>query len=277
MSAKLYAWVAPVTLSSALLRRRRTASLVAADHTWVTDYDNRVVPYPDIGAVKAAGRALWFCWGSFYRSGGTPEIPSGFVTESGADIALARCLVTENSPCSTNQGAEGTVYKYGKDGVCHQLANQVLFAASRFSGRQMTVSGVKGYIFSVARYGTYGRREAEFRRKIGSCGASAVNSTPAKRLTMDAPSASHLPDEFADRIQAIIGARDPRLAERLLALRQRLQRDDDEAPENEDIEAVDDRGDRFLSAAQELLGDRLFAEVFGLEAGQVVRFSFPAD
>lgn len=51
----LFAWATPAWFNNAVL-----------DHTWVTTYDNRIKPYPDIAAVVAADEEYWLCWGSFH-------------------------------------------------------------------------------------------------------------------------------------------------------------------------------------------------------------------
>ena len=64
---RLYAWAAPALDTNAL-----------PDHTWVTTYDNRKIPYPDIKAVTAAGEHYWYCWGNFGRKAERREIQQGY-------------------------------------------------------------------------------------------------------------------------------------------------------------------------------------------------------
>ena len=98
------------------------------DHTWVTTYDSRVSGYANDEAVSAAGQSYWYCWGDFHARGGTPPHPDGFLAQQTGELAFAQCLVAANADSRTAPAARGTIFTYGVDGVCHQLANQVLFA-----------------------------------------------------------------------------------------------------------------------------------------------------
>jgi hypothetical protein len=109
----LFAWVVPAFT---------TGSTV--DHIWVTTYDNRTNPYANDQQVAAAGEFYWYCWGSFHATGGTPVNPSGFLGTQVGDLAIAQCLVLPNADSQRVAAARGTIFTYGIDGVCHQLANQ---------------------------------------------------------------------------------------------------------------------------------------------------------
>jgi hypothetical protein len=113
----LYAWAVPAFVPES-----------PVDHTWVTTYDNRVNVYPNVQQVAAAGEFYWYCWGSFHPSGGTPGNPKGFLGQQSGDLALARCLVQPNADSQVVPAARGTIFTYGIDGVCHQLANQYCIA-----------------------------------------------------------------------------------------------------------------------------------------------------
>ena len=116
-TSDLYAWVVPAFVTGS-----------PVDHTWVTTYDNRVKIYNTDQQVAAAGECYWYCWGSFHSTGGTPDNRTGFLGQQNGDLALAKCLVTANADSQTVPAARGTIFTYGVDGVCHQLANQVLYA-----------------------------------------------------------------------------------------------------------------------------------------------------
>src|SRR5437879_4160032 len=124
----LYAWTVPAFTSGS-----------PVDHTWVTTYDNRVNVYPNDAAVIAAQQFYWYCWGAFHPNGGTPSIPDGFIGSQTGDLALAQCLVQVNADSRTVPAARGTIFIYGVDGVCHQLANQVLYATGTSTVPQLTV------------------------------------------------------------------------------------------------------------------------------------------
>lgn len=141
---KLFAWVVPVWAGAIV------------DHTWVTTYDNRQTVYTNDSQVAQAGEFYWYCWGSFCASGGTPDNVTGYLGEQSADLGLAQCLVKANADSRTDPAARGTIFIYGVDGVCHQLANQVLFATSVGGAAPLTVKSARGYIASAFVYGTYG-------------------------------------------------------------------------------------------------------------------------
>jgi len=128
MAANLCAWAVPAWFSDSPL-----------DHTWVTDFDNRVTSYSSIGEVIAAGKNNWYCWGSYHATGGTPEIADGYLGSQPGNVALSMCLVTPNQPSKGNPPAQGTIFSYGVDGVCHQLANQVLWSTRGGTSAPLTV------------------------------------------------------------------------------------------------------------------------------------------
>ena len=62
---------------------------------------------------------------------------------------LAKCLVAPNANSQTVAAARGTIFTYGIDGVCHQLANQVLYATGIGAVAPLTVRNARGYIAST--------------------------------------------------------------------------------------------------------------------------------
>jgi len=102
----------------------------AADHTYVK---------------CGTGVRAWACWGG--KTGGNP-LRSGSGSTNQA-----------NAIAEPNEHAGITCYLI--NGVCHQAANRILFAAGIF------VTGAKGYGLSVAIYGPYGRPRGLF----GTCKA----------------------------------------------------------------------------------------------------------
>lgn len=155
---RLCAWAAPALDTNAL-----------PDHTWVTTYDNRKIPYPDIKAVTAAGEHYWYCWGKFRAKGGAPGNPTGILGNGVGRESVASCLALPDKDCRSTKAARGTVFRYARDGVCHQLANQVLYAAAPQGGAQVTVAKARGYWWSVFRFGTYGRNESDWIAQRDSC------------------------------------------------------------------------------------------------------------
>jgi hypothetical protein len=166
-----YVWVTPAFVSGA-----------PVDHTWVTTYDNQVTPLPDVESVDALGECYWFCWGSFHAHG-DPATPlrSGTV-----NVPFAECLVRPNADSRLDSAARGTIFTYGADGVCHQLANQVLWASKDSTGAPLTTAGSNGYKASVFFYRMYGREKEAWNDKKTSCSSTpAAPPSPGNQMTDD--------------------------------------------------------------------------------------------
>jgi hypothetical protein len=161
----LYGWATPAVVVGS-----------PVDHTWVTSYDNNADLHPNLAAVVAAKEDYWFCWGSFHHQGRALGSKAG-------NLILARCLVQSNADSLTTFPARGTIFTYGVDGVCHQLANQVLYATGINGARLLTVANANGYRVSSAIYGTYGLQHAAWRNKIAACGAATVPGPPSSGAT----------------------------------------------------------------------------------------------
>ena len=158
----LFAWAVPTPFEES-----------PVDHTWVTDYDNRQTPYPDINAVIAAQAIYWYCWGDFHVQGRSHQVPQGFLGSRAGDVSWANCLCASNAPSNTNGPTCGTIFHYGVDGVCHQLANQVLWATSG-NGSALTVALARGYHLSSFFYGTYGLTHAAWSARKLQCAPQQV-------------------------------------------------------------------------------------------------------
>jgi hypothetical protein len=247
----LYAWAVPAFTTGS-----------PVDHTWVTTYDNRVHAYPDDRQVAAAGESYWYCWGSFHATGGTPGNPTGFLGTQAGDVAMAQCLVVPNADTQHVVAARGTIFTYGVDGVCHQLANQVLYATGIGSVPPMTVQGSRGYFASTFVYGTYGLKHRAWIDKIRSCGAPQVVSAAG-----GVPMAGQ-PDEFEARARAVLEG-DPDTLARLLALRVEAQRSIATQPPGAipPAEALNAQNQRMFDEAARILGAQRFEAIFGFPPG----------
>jgi len=237
------------------------------DHTWVTTYDNRKTVYRDDAAVVKAGQFYWYCWGDFYKHGGSPGLPKGFLGKQSGDLGLAKCLVQPNADSLKSVAARGTILIYGVYGVCHQLANQALYATRTGRKKALTVSKSRGYWLSSLIYGTYGSDSAAWAYKLGSCGAIPTTVADAGVTTVP-----NLPDEFEERAHHILGD-DPKLLGRFLALRAEIshfvaQKWPGSTPPS--AVALNARNQALLEQAAILLGPRRFTEFFGFEPGQKI-------
>ncbi len=263
----LYAWAVPAFIDES-----------PVDHTWVTSYDNRKQGYPDIAAVIAAKQDYWYCWGDFHATGGTPGNASGFLGSQGGDIDAARCLVESNADCSSTYAARGTIFTYGVDGVCHQLANQVLYSTRAGGARPLTVAKARGYLVSSAIYGTYGLQQAAWRNKIAACAAAATAGLRRRRgkagAKMSAKPPAIPPDEFVKRVAKVLGPDRHMLAAQLMHLRAQfhttaaMEAHTMRAPTADEL---NDRNQRFLDDAAKILPAKDFERIFGVKPGQKIK------
>lgn len=248
---KLYAWAIPAFTTGS-----------PVDHTWVTTYDNRSDPFSSIQQVAAAKQFLWYCWGDFHPRGGTPINANGFLGESNADLAHAQCLVQPNANSRQVVAARGTIFRYGRDGVCHQLANQVLYACSNNGAQPLTVTGARGYMFSSFRYGTYGLNDAAWKDKRDSC-------NPRRRRPRGASEGAqmtHNTDDFETRARDVLGRQNPKLLSKLLALRtqtQRLSVRQWSKSHTPSADELNESNQEIFDRAADLLGPDKFERIFG--------------
>lgn len=258
----LYAWVVPAYVSGS-----------PVDHTWITSYDSRVTPYPDIAAVQKAGQSNWYCWGSFHPKGGAPTHPDGFIGSQSGNLTLASCLVTQNLPSNGNPPAQGTIFTYGVDGVCHQLANQVLYATGASGVAPLTVKAARGYALSSFIYGTYGLQHAAWQQKIAACtGTRLLVSVAGGSGAM-----ADLPDDFEQMARETLGDK-PEVLGKLLNLRGQVQafsmlRAPGLLPPDPDY--LNARNQHLIDQAAALLGPDDFRKLFGIEPGEKVNLVDP--
>lgn len=268
----LYAWAVPAFAGGS-----------PVDHTWVTDYDNRVAHYPDIAAVIKAKGSYWYCWRSYHPAGGTPGHATGALGSASGNLALAKCLVMPNADSASVPAARGTIFVYGVDGVCHQLANQVLYATGVSGGSPQTVRGARGYAASTFIYGTYGLQPAAWAAKIASCSGSLSKmptrprAAPSGGTGVPTPT-SPPPDDFEDHARRVLSD-DPQLLSRLLSLRGEVrsfaaQRITSAVPPPPEM--LNARNQYLLDEAGRLLGPDKFEQVFGFKPDERINLVDPA-
>lgn len=263
-STMLYAWTVPAYFQGS-----------PVDHTWVTTYDNRVNAYPTDAQVAAAGQSYWYCWGSFHPVGGTPAIPDGFIGSQAGDLALAKCLVLTNADSQTTPAARGTIFVYGVDGVCHQLANQVLYSTGLAGPGPMTVHRARGYMVSNFIYGTYGLQHAAWAAKIAAC--SGARLVPPARVGGRVMAGGGVggpggPDEFEARAREVLGPDHPKLGN-LLRLRSEVHQFAARAwpgTGQPSADALNARNQHMIDEAARLLGPDEFKSIFGVAPGEKV-------
>jgi hypothetical protein len=256
MMTTLYAWVKPINALGNL-----------ADHTWVTTYDSRIVRHASIGEVAKAGQCYWYCWGDFHAEGEGDQ-PGGHAVQAPADLARAHCLVKPNQSATSDLAARGTINLYGIHGVCHQVANQVLYACH--AATPPTVKAARGYWKSLYVYGQYGTRDAAWLARRSSCNVGAGAGTKGM---------AEGSDEFLAAARRVL-ADDPALLAEVLARRAALQAgsgatkslgDDDLTAES--INAVQRAA---IAEVAELLGEDRFVALFGHDPEDQVDLVDPA-
>jgi hypothetical protein len=150
----------------------------------------------------------------------TPEgVPAPPIAAGDGELSIASCLVEPNADSRHVQAARGTIFTYAIDGVCHQLANQALFATGISGQPPQTVKDTRGYWLSSYLYGTYGRQKSAWLDKVKHCTSAA---TSGETTIMKAAAMSTKTDEFAENAQSVL-ADDPALLEQLMALREGAQ------------------------------------------------------
>jgi hypothetical protein len=147
---QLYAWRRPAVFQNDVL----------IDHTYVTDY-SPFNKYLTIDDVIKAGAHFWYCWGDFNMKTKdqslVPECPASGLS---ADLKVVCCICEAN-----DKNAHGTIFEYGVDGVCQQLANQVLYPTNP----RITVEGVKGWQLTYLFYTAYGRNVNDWIELVNKC------------------------------------------------------------------------------------------------------------
>ena len=252
-SNTLYAWVHPLTIDPDL------------DHTWVTNYEPPPI-YASPGDLPA-GALYWYCWGIYHPSGqgGTGPNEPGGIGEAPGDLALSSCLCSPN-----DSSAHGSVFIYGIDGVCHQLANQVLYSTAG----PLTVKNARGYWISHFLYGTYGSNKSDWTKLVQSCAGTAAPPTgPTGEMS----------DEFDQQITATLGADfDGAKRAQLRELRggfesetQALKSRISELVADDLSRRLNDLANSYLMRAAEILGPDDYEKLFGTKAGEAVTLIDP--
>lgn len=258
----LYAWAVPAFTTGS-----------PVDHTWVTTYDNRTQIFQTDAAVSAAGQSYWYCWGSFHPTGGAPGNPTGFLGDQNGNLALAQCLVLANADSATTPAARGTIFTYGVDGVCHQLANQILYATGAGSTSPLTVRLARGYTASTFIYGTYGLQHAAWAAKIAAC--SGVNLAPqvgGMAMIAGVASPPDGPDEFERQATQVLGVGNAKLFN-LLRLRSDVHQFTARAwpgTGQPSADALNARNQHMLDEAAKVLDPAEYKAIFGTDPGDKI-------
>jgi hypothetical protein len=259
------------------------------DHVWVTDYDIRISRYSTIDEVIRHEVNYWYCWGRYHSVDEDPRRQDWLIGNKAFDLTLARCICLENVPSNLDTDAQGTIFTYGYDGVCHQLANQVLWSTAVRGSAPLTVARVRGYRLSEAVYGTYGLNIADWVSKRNGCAPQVASQSGPPRWRIigrggGMPGGQRDPDdEFSRHVRDVLKAKGAsERADKLLTRRKELQNTlrnmreaDEQAGGLTNFEALNQQQQIFFDDAAKLLGDKLFEEVFGIPPTQAVNLVDP--
>lgn len=168
MGVTFFVWADRTRILPARVRAHVPEKMVLAEHSWVTTYEpvSACPPDPDDGEY-------WYCLGDCHTT--PPENSEARLLCSGpGDVEFARSVARphETRPERSDRWECAGLW-FGHDGVCHQIANRILYATGGDHGDPLTVEGVKGYNLSVTFFGMYGGRgkrrlgvEQEWQRQI---------------------------------------------------------------------------------------------------------------
>ncbi|VWB80375.1 hypothetical protein BLA14095_03710 [Burkholderia lata] len=260
IAVQLFAWAVPAYFKGSVV-----------DHTWVTTYDNRLNFYNSVADVVAAGEHYWFSWGIYRSAGATPVIPDGFLAAQSGDVPYARCLCKPDVDSGLDHAARGTVFRYGRDGVCHQLANQILWATALAAPRPATVRKARGYWVSNALFGPYGTRHTAWAMKKRSCSNLSGDDVMSPDV-----------DDFQQHLRSVLTGQQAEkkiqaLMRRRSAFMERVERmqalPDERAPS---ASQLNEMYSSFLREAAHILGDHDFELVFGESPQEEMNIVDPA-
>ncbi|MCB2181236.1 MAG: hypothetical protein KQH63_04385 [Desulfobulbaceae bacterium] len=157
MEKQIYAWA----------RKIDSGPLKGFDHTYVTDYSPEST-FVAIGDVVKNSSNFWYCHG-YFHSNNSQLVPQCQNVTVNGNIKKINCLCKSN-----DKRYNGTVISYLRDGVCHQVSNQILYMTTP----RIEVTGVKGSGNSYGLYGHFGRKEAQFLQIAKGCAVSTNNPPP---------------------------------------------------------------------------------------------------
>lgn len=158
----LYLWARRMGLRQALFSWLQGVRVIELDHTWITDYEISNTATGFTQPISITDR-YWFCWGKFHAAVDRNQNPKGGLYFQGplkADMEEAGCICKpsvkryKTKPSWPHGQIPGF---YGFHGVCHQVANRILWSAGvQPDGSRITVKGVRGWQISQFVYGDYG-------------------------------------------------------------------------------------------------------------------------
>ena len=266
----LYSWANPIA---------GVGNIV--DHTWVTSFA--------AGSQCPPPQNYWYSWGGCHETGpGTAAKP---LATHAADLAVAKCLCTSDlgEYLPPNSPSHGGIDLYGIDGVCHQLSNRILWAATKGTGDPVTVEGAKGYGVSRWVFGMYGVNLAEWQQRIARCTAAAAPpaapGTPvamammaAAPRTLNADLAAMVREKLGPEVASAKAERVMLVRNNVLAAKARLDRDVRRGaiPPREFAERTNELINRGLAQVAATLTPEEYQRLFGIPPGEKIAVVDPA-
>ena len=261
----LYSWANPLSVGG--------TGLDFADHTWVTSFDapSTCPPHPE----------YWYSWGSCHGTGG--ETAARDLGRGPADLRVARCIcqpdIEDFHPTGGNP-AHGGIDLYGIQGVCHQLANRILYATAAAGTPPATVKKAHGYWFSRFLYGTYGANGNEWEARKLRCSAVAGAEAPAAArmatasplVMLDQDLAAMFDERFHSDYSRAALAQIVDLRHQLLEEKAALDRQVRIAalPPSRFADQVNGLLNKYLRRVEEILGPAPYERLFGQPPGRPV-------
>jgi hypothetical protein len=271
----LYAWANPIAGAGNLV-----------DHTWVTSFP--------AGSPCPPPQTYWYSWGGCHETGtGSTARP---LASHAANLEVAKCICTpdlgEYSP--PESPSHGGINLYGIQGVCHQLSNRILWAATSGTGDPVTVEGAKGYGVSRWMYGTYGTTVADWQQRIAKCAATAAaapNATPGAHdahvamamianvpKTLDADLTAMVQERLGSQLAAEKAARLVNIRSRALESKNALDRQvlTGRIPPRQFAVSVNELINQRLREASQVLTPDEYRRLFGIAPGERIDIVDPA-
>jgi len=180
----IYAWAKPAELEG-------FGKMGHFSHTWVSTYPMKVDPNnpPDPDPNWVPPEYYWFCYGSAH------DVAAKELCSRAGNLDVAKSIsapntdaLPPNAPHGTASHTSGAIVYYGLDGVCHNVANQVLYCTGTSTEEPLRVKGSSGYPLVMYLYGNYG-----------------LNADGWYKLTQElAPEVKEPDDDFVEIIDGIV-------------------------------------------------------------------------
>ena len=229
-------------------RKRTPLALYLADHTWVTSYDLRIKKYSNINEVINAKEYYWYSKGDFHSDG-------DFIGKINYQSSYANCLVTSND----KKNGTGSI-RYARDGVCHQISNQVIYR-SKYSYNNLRVDKARGYKLSTSIYGTYGRNHNLWKNNRTHCFHESFRNSNISLITSRA--------RYFTRNTIDMNLMKSLESKRLEVLAQLQEEGNAKKKLNENVnqrvEKMNQFINNFTTDISHLLEDDLYKYIFGME------------